>query len=63
MDLSSMSDDEFQSMVRQKLLGAMVNNGAKQRVIGIGDVERYVLDGWEFVDALPGDKATMRIPS
>ena len=45
MDLSSLGDDEFQSTVRQRLLGAMVNNGARQRVIGIGDVERFISDG------------------
>ena len=63
MDLSSISDDEFQTMVRQKLLGAMVNNGAKQKVIGIQDVERYLTNGWEYVDALPGDKAIIRVPT
>ena len=63
MDLSSMTDDDFQTTVKQRLLGAMVNNGARQKVIGITDVERYIVDGWEYVDALPGDKAIVRVPA
>ena len=58
-----MTDDEFQSTVRQRLLGAMVNNGARQRVIGLGDVDRFISDGWEYVNALPGDRTIMRVPS
>jgi len=62
MDLSSATDEEFQATVRQRLLGAMVNNGAKQRVIAVRSVEQYLSEGWEFVSALPEDKAVVRIP-
>ncbi|MEM3393212.1 MAG: site-specific integrase [Candidatus Bathyarchaeia archaeon] len=62
MDLLSLSDEEFQSMVRQKLLGAMINNGAKQKVVGINEVEAYLSQGWEFVASLPNNKAIMKIP-
>jgi hypothetical protein len=49
-------------MVRQSLLGMMANNGAKQRVISIGEIEDFIAEGWEFVAALPNDKAIMRVP-
>ncbi|MBS7656281.1 site-specific integrase [Candidatus Bathyarchaeota archaeon] len=62
MDLLSLSDEEFQSMVRQKLLGTMINNGAKQKVVGINEVEAYLSQGWEFVASLPNNKAIMKIP-
>ncbi|MCJ7574592.1 site-specific integrase [Candidatus Bathyarchaeota archaeon] len=62
MDLSSMADEEFQAMVRQRLLGAMVNNGAKQKVICVKDIEDTVAQGWEFVALLPDDRAIMRVP-
>ena len=39
LDLLNMSDEEFQNLARQKLLGAMVNNGSKQRVVASDDVE------------------------
>lgn len=63
MDLLSISDEEFQNMVRQRLLGSMINDGAKQRVVNVGDVERFLAQGWEFVAALPNDKAILKISS
>jgi hypothetical protein len=61
-DLAAMTDEEFQAMVRQRLLGAMMNNGAKQKVICVKDIEDTVAQGWEFVALLPDDRAIMRIP-
>jgi hypothetical protein len=49
-------------MVRQRLLGAMANNGARQRVVGVNEVERFITEGWDFVAALPNDRAIMKIP-
>jgi hypothetical protein len=63
MDLSSTTDEEFQAMVRQRLLGAMMNNGAKQKVICVKDIEDEVAQGWEFVALLPDDRAIMKVPS
>lgn len=63
IDVISKSDEEFQSMVKGKLLGAMANNGAKQKVIDLDEVEKHVAMGWEFVAQLSNDKAIMRIPS
>jgi hypothetical protein len=40
----------------------MKNNGARQRVVPLGRVERYVREGWEFVAALPNGKAIVRLP-
>jgi len=62
VDLSSMGDEEFQEMVRRRLLGAMVNNGARQKAVPIGDVESYLAEGWEFVATLPNDKAIIKLP-
>jgi len=62
MDLTTMSDEEFQNMVRQKLLGAMQNNGNRQKVINLNEVEKYISEGWEYVAALPNNKAIIKIP-
>ena len=62
MDLSSIEDKELQSMIRQRLLGVMENNGSKQKVIPIGDVESYITQGWEYVSALPNERAILRVP-
>ncbi len=42
MDMASMGDEEFQSIVKQKLLGLITNNGSKQKVIPVSDVETYI---------------------
>jgi integrase len=62
MDLSSISDEEFQSLVRQRLLGSMANNGAKQKIVTLDDIENNLTQGWEFVANLPNNRAIMKIP-
>ncbi len=63
MDVMSKSDDEFQGLVRERLLGKMANNGTKQKVIDLDEVEDHVAKGWEFVASLSNGKAIMKIPS
>jgi integrase len=62
MDVASMSNEEVQKMVRDKLLGSMVNNGNKQRVVPIGEVRGYISQGFEYVAALPDGDAIMKLP-
>jgi hypothetical protein len=61
MDLS-VHDDDFQEIIRQKLVGSMVNNGNTQRVVKIEDVEDFLNRGWQFVSKLTEDKAIIRLP-
>jgi integrase len=63
LDLSSIKDEDLQKMVRERLLGAMVNNGSRQKVIQIGEVEKYVQQGWEYVASLPDDRAILKLPT
>jgi len=42
LDVSGMSDEEFQAKVKQRLLGAMENNGARQKVVMVDEVENYI---------------------
>jgi len=62
LDLASISDKDFQKMVRERLLGAMANNGSRQRVIQTGGVEQYIQQGWEYVATLPDDRAILKLP-
>ena len=62
MNLAKMSDEEFQSTVKQRLLGAMQNNGNRQKVINLKEVESYISEGWDFVAALPNDRAIIKTP-
>jgi hypothetical protein len=45
MDLSWMSDDEFHKQVRQRLLGAMVNNGVRQKAVAADQIEGEIAGG------------------
>jgi hypothetical protein len=57
-----MTDEAFQEMVRRRLLGSMVNNGASQRVIDVDEVERFLSKGWDFVATLPDDRIVIKLP-
>lgn len=62
MDLSNIKDEDIQKMVREKLLGVMANNGSRQKVIHAAEVERFIEQGWEYVAALPDDRAILKLP-
>jgi hypothetical protein len=62
MDVISMSDQELHKAIKRKLLGVMTNNGTKQKVVNVSEVEQYISGGWEFVAALPNDKAILKLP-
>jgi hypothetical protein len=62
IDLEHISDEDFQKLLRNKIAGAMTNNGNKQRVISLNDVEKYIEQGYEFVASLPNGKAIMKLP-
>jgi len=63
MDVLGMGDDEFQAMIRQKLLSMMENNGARQKIVPVEEIEKHIAKGWEFVAALPDRKAVIRLPA
>jgi integrase len=62
MDVASMSKEEVLKTVRDKLLGSMVNNGNRQRVVPINEVKSFIGQGFEYVAALPDGDAIIKIP-
>ena len=62
LDLS-MNDETFQEIVRRKLMGAMVNNGASQKVVDVEEVECYLSGGWDFVANLPNERVVIKLPN
>jgi hypothetical protein len=60
-DLSQISDEELQDMVRKKLLGNSSANGTKQRVVNTREVESYLAKGWEYVANLPNKKVVIKL--
>jgi len=63
MGLGGMSNEELQKMVRERLMGAMMNNGNKQKVVPVHDIKTYISQGFEFVASLPDGEAIVKVPS
>ena len=63
MDVLGMGDDEFQAAIRQKLLSMMENNGVRQKIVPVEEIEKHIAKGWEFVAALPDRKAVIKLPA
>ncbi|EQD75701.1 integrase/recombinase, partial [mine drainage metagenome] len=62
IDLVSVSNEDFQQLLRDKVAGAMSDNGAKQKLVSMDEIERYLGDGYEFQAVLPNGKAIMKMP-
>jgi hypothetical protein len=63
MDLPSMSDEELQSLVRNKLLGAPTPDSSKQKVVSIDEANGYLAKGWEYVAKLSNNKVVIKMNS
>lgn len=62
LGLLTIKDEDFQKLVRERLLGAMANNGNKQRVVPVGQVSDLISKGWEYVAQLPTGEAVVKLP-
>ncbi len=62
MDLSSMSNEDFQKLLRDKVTRALANNGSKQKVVKMDELAEYINKGYEFVAALPNGTAIVKLP-
>jgi integrase len=62
MDIDALDEDDMQRLVKEKLLGVMMNNGSKQKVVPATEVESYIKNGWEYAASLPNGSAIMKLP-
>jgi len=65
MDLGSMTDEQMQRKVRERLIGSGVNNRPRQRIIAAAELDSYLGQGWEYLDSPVGlqGRAIVRLPS
>ncbi len=63
LDLHSMSDEELQSLVRKKLLGAPTSDSSKQKVVTVDEANGYLAKGWEYVAKLSNNKVVIKMNS
>lgn len=61
-DFGKTSDEEFQKVVRERLLGVVANNGGRQKIVAMNDIENCITGGWEFVTTLPDNRAIVKLP-
>jgi len=40
----------------------MTDNGARQRIISLNELEGLIREGWEYVVALPNERAIVKMP-
>ncbi len=62
IDLTDISSDDFQKLLRDKVAGAMASNGSKQRLVPMNEIEKLLGEGYEFQAVLPNGKAIMKMP-
>ena len=60
LNLAEMEDAGVQKLVKERLLGARASNGNRQKVVPISEIEAYLVQGWEYVAALPNEKAVLK---
>ncbi|MEM3191560.1 MAG: hypothetical protein QXH93_04670 [Conexivisphaerales archaeon] len=60
-NLQEMSNEEFQQLLRDKMIGAMNQNGPKQRIVSTDDVEKNITKDYDFEAVFPNRKAVMRL--
>ena len=61
-NLTEMAEDDFQRLLGERLTRKVANNGKKQKVVPIDQVEQAIEEGWEFVSNLGNGKAVMKLP-
>lgn len=57
--------DNFQEELKRiasERKAEILNNGNKQKIIPIEEIEKYINEGWEYITQLPNGKAIIKIP-
>jgi len=60
IDVSSLSDEEFQELVRKRLVGNRSEDCGTQKVIDLNQIEEYLENGWEYMATLPNGKIIIK---
>ena len=63
MDISGMSDNEFNEMIRKKFNADMLNNGQRQRVVPVSEVKEWINKGYDFVSNLGNGECVIKLPT
>ena len=61
IDVTSLTDEEFQDLVRKRLLGRRDEDCGTQKVVSLDELEEYLENGWEYVATLPNKKVIVKL--
>ena len=61
IDVTSLTDEEFQDLVRKRLLGRRDEDCGTQKVVDLNELEEYLENGWEYVATLPNQKVIVKL--
>jgi len=60
IDLTSLSDEKFQELVRKRLISNKDEDCGTQKVIDLNQIEEYLEKGWEYMATLPNGKIIIK---
>ena len=63
IDVTGLTDEEFQDLVRKRLLGNRNEDCGTQKVVNLNELEKYLENGWEYVATLPNQKVIVKLQS
>ena len=61
-DLSILTPQRVQELVRQKSMQSLGLKGNSQKIVPMSEAKEWIVQGWEFVNALPNGEAIVRLP-
>jgi len=63
IDINNLTDEEFQDLIRKRLLGNTNTDCGTQKVVNLNELEKYLENGWEYVATLPNQKVIVKLQS
>ena len=61
IDIADLSDEEFQEIVRKRLLGNRNEDCRTQKVVSLEELEKYLENGWEYVTTLQNGRIIVKM--
>ena len=61
-DLSELEESKLRELLDRKSMQKLGLNGNSQKVVPMGEVKKFIEEGWEYLSALPSGEAVIRLP-
>ncbi|MGA2664457.1 MAG: site-specific integrase [Nitrososphaerales archaeon] len=61
-DLSAIDEAKLQELLNRKSMQKLGLNGNRQKVVQMGELKKFIEEGWEYLSALPSGEAVIRLP-